>query len=175
MIFIQKLFWHFPKRWPRMNTQRERKLGKFDSFTRLSFVWGTLLIDLKGFRTTWWKIKKKQGWVINKYKASNVDAKKFTWILCNIIDLLMVFTFVQRTSKMKSKIFTSVNWISFAEVFTNMTVKLFFYRRWGRRTFGTYTFSGHCPNAIWETYSAPHNQFLECLLVSLFSLAPPSC
>ena len=22
-----------------MNTQRERKLGKFDSFTRLSFVW----------------------------------------------------------------------------------------------------------------------------------------
>ena len=28
-----------------------------------------------------WKIKKKQGWVINKYKVSNVDAKKFTWII----------------------------------------------------------------------------------------------
>ena len=32
MIMI-KLFGDFPKRWPRMNTQRERKLGKFDSFT----------------------------------------------------------------------------------------------------------------------------------------------
>ena len=80
-----------------------------NSFTRLSFVWRTLLINLKGFRTTWWKIKKKQGWVINKYKESKVDAKKFTWILCNIIDLLVVFTFEQRTGTMKSKIFTSVN------------------------------------------------------------------
>ena len=42
MIFIQKLFRHLPKRWPKMNTQRERKLGKFDSFTRLSFVWNII-------------------------------------------------------------------------------------------------------------------------------------
>ena len=46
--------------------------------------------------TTWWKIKKNQGWMINKYKASNVEAKKFIWILCNIIDLLTVFTFEQK-------------------------------------------------------------------------------
>ena len=52
LIFIQKLFEHFPKRWPRMNTQKERKLGKFDSLTRLSFVWGALLINLKGFHTS---------------------------------------------------------------------------------------------------------------------------
>ena len=29
--------------------------------------------------------------MINKYKASNVDAKKFTWILCNINNFFMVF------------------------------------------------------------------------------------
>ena len=38
-----------------------RKLGKFDSFTRLSFVWRPLVINLKGFRTTLLKIKKMQG------------------------------------------------------------------------------------------------------------------
>ena len=35
-----------------MNTQRERKLGKFDSFTRHSFAWKLLLINLTGFGTT---------------------------------------------------------------------------------------------------------------------------
>ena len=40
--------------------------------------------------------KKKQGWVINKYRVSNVNAKKITWILRNIIDWLMVFTFEQK-------------------------------------------------------------------------------
>ena len=29
----------------------------------------------------------------SRYKASNVDAKKFTSVLCNIIDLLMILTF----------------------------------------------------------------------------------
>ena len=48
-MFIQKLFGHFSKRWPRMYTQRERKLGKFDSFKRISFVWRPLLINLKTF------------------------------------------------------------------------------------------------------------------------------
>ena len=52
MVFTQKLFGRFPKQWPRMNTQRERKLGKFDSFSRLSFAWRPLLINLKGFHTT---------------------------------------------------------------------------------------------------------------------------
>ena len=33
------------------------------------------------------------GIVINKYNASNLDTKKITRILCNIIDLLMVFAF----------------------------------------------------------------------------------
>ena len=56
------------------------KLRKFDSFTRLSFVWRPLIINLKRFHTTWWKIKKMQRWVKSKYKASNVDAKKITWI-----------------------------------------------------------------------------------------------
>ena len=37
--FIYRLFGHFPKQWLRMNTQRERKLGKFNSYIRLSFVW----------------------------------------------------------------------------------------------------------------------------------------
>ena len=37
-------------------TKSERKLRKFVSFTRLSFVSRPLLINLKGFRTTWWKI-----------------------------------------------------------------------------------------------------------------------
>ena len=40
--------------------------------------------------------KKKQGWETNKYKASNVESKKFTYVLYNIIDLLMVFTFKQK-------------------------------------------------------------------------------
>ena len=48
-MFIQKLFGHFSKRWPRMYTQRERKLRKFDSFKRISFVWRPLLINLKTF------------------------------------------------------------------------------------------------------------------------------
>ena len=95
-MFMQKFFEHFPKRWPRMNTQRERKRGKFGSSRKLSFVWGKLLINLKGFLTTWWKIKNKQKWVINNCQASNVDVKEFTWILCSIIDLLMVFTFEQK-------------------------------------------------------------------------------
>ena len=34
---MQKLFEHFPKQWPRMNTQRERKLGKFHSFRGYSY------------------------------------------------------------------------------------------------------------------------------------------
>ena len=56
-----------------------------------------------------------------------------------------------------------------------MTGKLLFYGRWGRGTFGTYIFLGLYPNAIWETYGAPHNQHLEYLLVLLYSLAPHSC
>ena len=32
--------------------KNEEKTGKFDSFTKLSFVWRTLLINLKGFGTT---------------------------------------------------------------------------------------------------------------------------
>ena len=92
---MQKLFGHFPKRWSRMNTQTVRKLGKFDSFTKLSFVWRILLINLKGFRITSCKIKKNQGCVINKYKASNVDAKNSHEYCVISWDLLMVFTFEQ--------------------------------------------------------------------------------
>ena len=51
-MFIQKLFEYFSKRWPIMNAQRERKLRKFDSFRKLSFVWRTFLINLRGFCTT---------------------------------------------------------------------------------------------------------------------------
>ena len=40
--------------------------------------------------------KKEAGMAVNKYKASNVDAKIFTWILCDIIDLLMAFAFEQK-------------------------------------------------------------------------------
>ena len=80
LILIQKLFGHFPRQWSKTNTQKERKLGKFDSFTRLSLVWRLLLTNSKGLGTTWWKIKKLQGWVINKYIASNMDVKKITWI-----------------------------------------------------------------------------------------------
>ena len=40
--------------------------------------------------------KKKQGWATNKYKVSNVDQKKFACVLCNIIDLLMIFTLKQK-------------------------------------------------------------------------------
>ena len=57
---------------------------------------------------------------------------------------------------------------------TNMTGKLFFYSKWDRRTSGTDIFSRFCPNTIWETYVAPHTLHLECLLVPLFSLNPPS-
>ena len=84
----------FPNKWPRMNAQRERKLGKFDSLRKLSFVWRTLLINLRSFRTTWWK-KKKQGWVTNKYEARNVGAK-IICVLCNIIDLQMVIIFKKK-------------------------------------------------------------------------------
>ena len=37
-------------------TNSGRKLTKFVSFTRLWFVSRPLLINLKGFHTTWWKI-----------------------------------------------------------------------------------------------------------------------
>ena len=74
LISTQKLFEDFPKRWPRIRVQRERKLGRFDSFRKLSFVWRTLLITFRGFRTTWWE-KKKQGWATNRYKASSMDSK----------------------------------------------------------------------------------------------------
>ena len=40
--------------------------------------------------------KKKQGGATNRYKSSNVDAKKITFVLRNIIDLLMIFTFKQK-------------------------------------------------------------------------------
>ena len=53
--------------------------------------------------------KKKQEWVINKNKTSNEDAKEFTWILWNIIDLLIYLHLNKIISKTKSKIFTSVN------------------------------------------------------------------
>ena len=46
----------------------------------------------------------------------------------------------KRTSKMKSKIFS-------IQVFTNMTGKLFFYSKWGRRTSPTLLFSALCFNA----------------------------
>ena len=59
-----------------MNKQREGKPGKSDSFKRLSFVWRTFSINFtQDLHTNWWKIKKKQGLVINKHKAGNVDTK----------------------------------------------------------------------------------------------------
>ena len=70
-MFIQKLFEYFPKRWPRKNAQRERKLAKFDSFRKLSLVWRTLLTNLGGFRTTYGK-KKEAGVATNKYKGSSI-------------------------------------------------------------------------------------------------------
>ena len=81
--------WYFPKCWAKVNTKRERKLGKFDqirklSFARrtwlkkLSFAWRAWLKKLKGFPTIWWKIKKKQGLLKNKYKSITEDAKEFT-------------------------------------------------------------------------------------------------
>ena len=48
--------------------------------------------------------------MINKYKASNVDAKKFIWILCNIIDLLILLTFEQRTSKVEIYELSTLLW-----------------------------------------------------------------
>ena len=59
-------------------TKRERKLGKFDSFRKLSFIWRTLLINLRDFRTIWWT-KKKQWWVANKYEASNMEANSYAY------------------------------------------------------------------------------------------------
>ena len=64
----------------RIHRQRERKLGKFNSFTGLSFVWRPLLINLKGFGRTWWKIKKMEGWVINTYIASNKKSHEYSVI-----------------------------------------------------------------------------------------------
>ena len=52
LIIIQKLLEHFPTRRSKRNTQRERKLGKFDLFARLLFAWRPLFINLKGFGTT---------------------------------------------------------------------------------------------------------------------------
>ena len=43
------LFRHFPKRWSRMNTQREGTLVKFDFWRKFLFVWKTWLINLKAF------------------------------------------------------------------------------------------------------------------------------
>ena len=75
-----------------MNTQIERKLI-YKTFICLENIINKFERFSHNF---WWKIKKKQEWVINKYKASNVDAEEVTWILCNIIDLLMVFAFEQK-------------------------------------------------------------------------------
>ena len=58
---------------------------------------------------------------------------------------------------MKRKIFTFVNPI-----------------KWGRGTSGTYTFLRLVPNAIWETYGAPHILHLEYSLVSRFRLTLPT-
>ena len=78
-------------------TERERELGKFDSFWKLSFVWRTWLINLKGVSTTWWKMSVWQVWVLNKHKASNEGAKEFTWKLWNIMNLLILFTLEQNS------------------------------------------------------------------------------
>ena len=48
-VFVKILFGHFPKRQQRINTQKERKLGKFESVRRLPFVKATWLIKLKAF------------------------------------------------------------------------------------------------------------------------------
>ena len=53
-----------------------------------------LLINLRGFCRTWWKNRSRDERLISI--KDNVDAKTFTWILCNIVDLLMVFTFKQK-------------------------------------------------------------------------------
>ena len=95
--------------------------------------------------------------MINKYEASNVDAKVIC-VLCNIIDLQIALHLNKRTSK-KSKI---------------INLQILFYGRWSRGTSGTYMFYGLCPDVIWETYVAPHILHMECLLVSLFSLTSPS-
>ena len=42
-------------------TKSERKMRKFVSFRRLLIVSKPLLINLKGFRATGWKIQKMQG------------------------------------------------------------------------------------------------------------------
>ena len=60
---MQKLSGHFPKQWPRMNTQREIKLGKLDSFTRLSFLdlLKTFINKLERFSHNLIENKKEQG------------------------------------------------------------------------------------------------------------------
>ena len=68
LVFTQKLFGHFPKPGTRMNTQRERKLGKFHSFKRLSFVRRTLLRLLHNLMES-----KIQAGMSDK--ARNVEAK----------------------------------------------------------------------------------------------------
>ena len=101
-----------------MNTQEERKLGKFYSFRKLELVWWTWLLKLKELD----RKEKNMRWMINNYKA--------------IIDicLLMRFTFEQKISyftkffikKITSKIFTPASSsLLFAEASTSMIEKLF--------------------------------------------------
>ena len=101
-----------------MNTQEERKLGKFYSIRKLELVWWTWLLKLKELD----RKEKNMRWVINNYKA--------------IIEicLLMRFTFEQKTfyftkffiKKITSKIFTPASSsLLFAEASTSMTEKLF--------------------------------------------------
>ena len=47
-----EIVWTFSEALGQNYVQAERKLGKFDSFRKRSFVWRILLIILKGFLTT---------------------------------------------------------------------------------------------------------------------------
>ena len=60
--------------------------------------------------------------------------------------------------------------LTFAEVSTNMTGKLFFPGNGGGEHTGPTHLLDFAASAIWRTYGAPHNLYLKSLLVSLFSL-----
>lgn len=60
--------------------------------------------------------------------------------------------------------------LTFAEVSTNMTGKLFFSGNGGGKHTGPTHLLDFAASAIWRTYGAPHNLYLKSLLVSIFSL-----
>ena len=71
-IYIE-IVWTFSQAMAQNECTKREKLGKFDSFRKLSFVSRTLLTNLKSFHTTWWKKRSRDG------RGWQISIKQIMW------------------------------------------------------------------------------------------------